>query len=398
VARKAAATGRSVVRRLAVVPGDGYLQRDDELILLVGNDGSPTAVAELFDHWAKLSATGAGRKAFARRLAGWLATTELDPLPSFVAARASDDGLAVLLRGSSQVVVVDDTGSQSLGAHESAAWIDRVFTDPCHRLELSCGDVRTEVIDPYSDLRSGTVSAGAAVAMFADDVDSGILAPQPVDGERIDAAPATGGSDQVARPTEHVPVDAPEPIEELSMSARLIDAQPDPDRKPLPIVGEQVQRAVLRGVMCKNQHFNDPRAAFCGLCGISMNQVTHHLVEGVRPPLGVLVLDDGTTIRMDDDYLIGREPDIDPLVSSGEARPLELNDAEGTVSRSHALLRLVDWDVQLIDRHSANGTYLAAPKDTAWTRLTADQPETLSPGTRIQIGQRTLVFDGHFRI
>ena len=95
---------------------------------------------------------------------------------------------------------------------------------------------------------------------------------------------------------------------------------------PLPIVSELVDVSQVvdpavhveevRGVYCKNRHFNDPRQLFCAVCGINMVQQTPVLVNGLRPPLGVIVLDDGAVFQLDSDYLLGRDPDADERVRS----------------------------------------------------------------------------------
>ena len=73
-------------------------------------------------------------------------------------------------------------------------------------------------------------------------------------------------------------------------------------------------REEVRGVYCKNRHFNDPRQLFCAVCGINMVQQTPVLVNGVRPPLGVVVLDDGSVFQLDTPYLLGRDPSADERV------------------------------------------------------------------------------------
>ena len=50
------------------------------------------------------------------------------------------------------------------------------------------------------------------------------------------------------------------------------------------------------------------------LCGIRMNERTGELVFGPRPPLGLLVFDDGATYTVDAEYLVGRMPDVDERV------------------------------------------------------------------------------------
>ena len=53
-----------------------------------------------------------------------------------------------------------------------------------------------------------------------------------------------------------------------------------------------------------------------------MVQRTFNLVSGRRPPLGVVVFDDGATFNLDGGYVLGREPGHDEAVRSGRLRPL----------------------------------------------------------------------------
>jgi hypothetical protein len=177
--------------------------------------------------------------------------------------------------------------------------------------------------------------------------------------------------------------------------------EPIPERDPLPIAGERQQREhaderpQVRGVYCKNNHFNDARQLFCAVCGINMVQQTPVLSNGPRPPLGVLVLDDGSVFQLDEEYVIGREPTSDESVSSGRRRALVVDDDFKTVSRAHARIELHDWDVLLIDNGSANGTFAAAEGDNAWTHVPPGQPYVLRGGTRILVGRRTLIYNTH---
>jgi hypothetical protein len=111
--------------------------------------------------------------------------------------------------------------------------------------------------------------------------------------------------------------------------------------------------------------------------------------------LGVVVLDDGSVFPLNDDYVLGREPDNAEDVLSGRAVPLQLDDPDAMVSRIHAKILLQGWDVRILDAHSSNGTFVTKPGDTDATRLPADEPMTILPGTRITMGGRSLVFDSY---
>jgi hypothetical protein len=151
-----------------------------------------------------------------------------------------------------------------------------------------------------------------------------------------------------------------------------------------------VEPVVVDGAMCTRMHFNAPDAMFCRECRVSMREVTKNTRRQPRPPLGVLLIDDGRGYLLDRDYVIGREPLFDDDVAAGRATPLPITDAEGSVSRLHLRVSLVGWRVEVRDLGSANGSVLyraggpraLAPVDVA----------VLDPGARVGVGRRTVQF------
>jgi pSer/pThr/pTyr-binding forkhead associated (FHA) protein len=118
------------------------------------------------------------------------------------------------------------------------------------------------------------------------------------------------------------------------------------------------------------------------------------LPAGPRPPLGLLVFDDGATCTVDAGYVVGRAPEVDPRVHAEELRGLVVEDRGGTVSRVHAEVRIRDGDVLLVDLGSRNGTFVVRPGDVVWERAPARAPLRLEPGTRVRLGhQRSFVFE-----
>src|SRR5262249_36990884 len=81
----------------------------------------------------------------------------------------------------------------------------------------------------------------------------------------------------------------------------------------------------------------------------------------------------------------GREPQHDPEVVSGAARPLKITDSEGVVSRRHIRVALVGWEVQVVDLGSANGTFIQYPGEAEARQIAAHQPITVSPGTVVTL-------------
>jgi hypothetical protein len=179
-----------------------------------------------------------------------------------------------------------------------------------------------------------------------------------------------------------------------------------PQRDPLPLGAEspdakdlgliEMPVTAVEGVYCKNGHFNDPEARYCAVCGISMGQVTKVRQQGPRPPLGVLILGDGSVCQLEADYVIGREPTLDSSVADGHARPLRLMGASEVVSRIHARVDLDGWQVFLTDLNSANGTQVLMPGERNPTNLQPGVRTPLVAGAQIRLGgEFGLQYDSH---
>ena len=150
---------------------------------------------------------------------------------------------------------------------------------------------------------------------------------------------------------------------------------------------------MVEGVRCRNSHFNDPEAATCAACGVPLDTGAGRHQEP-RPPLGVLVTDDGSVFTVTGDYVIGRDPGRAAAVLTGQARPLVLQDEEHSTSRVHARLCLSGWKVMVSDGGSANGTFVSRSGPAGpWTPVPAEPGERLYPGDRVRIGKRQLLFD-----
>ncbi|GAA2877146.1 hypothetical protein GCM10010517_38480 [Streptosporangium fragile] len=174
-----------------------------------------------------------------------------------------------------------------------------------------------------------------------------------------------------------------------SKPAEAPPAEPGPEAEP-------ESRPLVYGVDCKNDHFNDPRVPYCAVCGIALVQRTLVPYKGPRPPLGVLLLDDGTTLRLDTDYLVGRDPERAPEVAEGSVRPAKVTSPDGSVSRRHLRVALDGWDVNLIDLGSVNGTQIQPSGDPNFYDIPPNEPVTIMPGTTVRIGvSRTMRYESH---
>ena len=94
------------------------------------------------------------------------------------------------------------------------------------------------------------------------------------------------------------------------------------------------------------------------------------------------------------DYVVGREPETAPEVLAGAATAIALEDPKLAMSRIHTRILLDGWEVRVEDASSANGTFVAHGEGE-WTRLEPGLPTTVTPGTRIAVGGRTLFFESH---
>jgi hypothetical protein len=236
---------------------------------------------------------------------------------------------------------------------------------------------------------------------------AGVVLAAPEPGSAAKAADSAGAEEPTVHAPEGLPLFEPPPP---WRAEPILGVEPaEPPRPPLepgvpvaaaggaprtrPTPGPRPAQPQARGHLCANGHLNDPRWQFCVICGIHLDERPGGLVSGSRPPLGLLVFDDGATYTVDAEYLLGRMPESDERVRSGTLRPIVVEDRTGQVSRVHAELRLDNWDVLLVDSGSRNGTLVAPPGQNQWARLVPRQSHRLVPGTRVRIGGRTLVFE-----
>lgn len=393
-------------------PGEGTLARVGPVVLLVGSN-DPTEVKPYLEHAEMVAANGGQGRQLVRGYALMLSTS-VEQSPGFAALAPHSTGLAVFVDGDVTVTV---DGEEISGA-DSLAWVERLIPWPVSSVTVALRQTAAPAQGSPFRLDGGVIPAGS-FAVPLDHQPSEMTPAEPAElvvpaTPSVPAPPAPSApSPPPAPPTPPVaeapappvgrPLPPPVADEHISFQSVLMSDVDDDmdDFEPLPIVesADQVADASaqeeVRGVYCKNRHFNDPRVLFCGICGINMVQQTPVLVKGVRPPLGVLVLDDGSVFQLDNPYLLGRDPGPDARITSGEFRPLPIIDQSNQVSRVHARLEMRGWDVVLIDNNSTNGTFVHVPKTPDWVRMPPGTEQTLVQGTRIRIGHRTLAYNTH---
>jgi hypothetical protein len=204
------------------------------------------------------------------------------------------------------------------------------------------------------------------------------------------AEPYAVGDDHT--PPDPAPAVADAETEMPFAVAALTPAAGAADGLPMRVPAADARPEVV-GRRCENGHLNDPRRSACADCALPLEHAIQDV--GPRPSLGLLVLDDGSAYTLEADYILGREPQNDPDVVGGSARPLRIADADGIVSRRHIRVALADWDVLVIDLGSANGTSIEVPGDPNPQALAPHQPVVIGSGTVVTMGRRWLRFEAN---
>ena len=404
------------------IQGDGVLARQRDLVLLIHPAGGPLA-DRLLDLLAEAARANEGGRGFADLVSAAFDTDAAkadaarnQPDPAAVAFGPDGAGTAITLYGTAWAEVTTAYGVQRLTAGEPYGRLRCVLPSKAISIRAGAhvGDADAGT-DPYLRIADGIVRAVALVyspedAVGAKAAERGEQAapgrPAAADaGHDEQAAPGGPAAAETAKLGEPVAPDTgsrPSYTDVASdfISVPLVPGQADsdvPGREPLPLGPEppdekqlgsaEAERPDVTGVYCKNGHFDDPEARYCAVCGIGMAQLTREGRKGKRPPLGVLILNDGSVFELDVDYVIGREPSLHTSVADGSARPLRLADTQGVVSRIHARVELDGWQVYISDLNSANGTQILLPGETNGTPLVPGVRTPMVAGTEVRLGR-----------
>ncbi|MGH9055218.1 MAG: FHA domain-containing protein [Acidimicrobiales bacterium] len=287
--------------------------------------------------------------------------------------------------------VFTPTGSRDAGAGSTSLAGGTGASPPGEHTTILPALQPTEVLGAFREEPIGAPRASLPPEPSADTE----LPAEEASAEAEMGVPAEAETDVPAPAEAEVPAAPPrEPVQpgpHGSIDLRHVTA---PAPQPLPMGAGPDQSvpgaAVVAGVLCHRGHLNRPGLKGCVRCGIRLPEGTMTKASGTRPPLGVLVADDGTIYRLDSAYVVGSDPARDPTVSGGLARPLAI--AGEAVSPSHAEVRLHDWEVAVVDRGSAAGTSVYEPGATEWERLKPFEPRLLPAGTHVAFGQRVVTF------
>jgi hypothetical protein len=391
--------------------GPGVIARYGSLVAVT--DGHGPDPDPLLGALAEAAASAGDGGDFVLRAAR--AALGCDGQPAWACAGiTTDGGVAVLVHGRAVATVRVDGGLEiTLTASDSVIPVSRKFAGGTVILGLSVGDPAAP--DPQCWLGDGVVCGGGlAVTVTADvgemampvrDAPAPAVVPQhpvtpsvPSTVLEIDAAGPVDAMAGMRNSRVTVNSDdwfAHQPAAGLASGHAPTADTPEAGTSAAGVqggeaAGDDPGAVLVDGVLCPRDHFNDPGARVCGQCGIGLDQPPRNIKRRQRPPLGVLVLDDGTEVTLDVDYVVGREPAFDSDVIDGRARPLRINDPNGTVSRLHLRISLVGWQVEVSDLGSANGSVLQS-SGTEWP-LAPFEPTVIEPGMRIGIGHRSMQY------
>ncbi len=146
------------------------------------------------------------------------------------------------------------------------------------------------------------------------------------------------------------------------------------------------------GVRCELGHFNHPRVLNCLRCGRPIGPGTPQ-VNGPRPPVGVLLADDGSIWALSRNCLIGADPGSAPEVQSGAAQAIVMRaGASHGMAPVQAEVQIRDWSTYLVDRGAEGGAFLQGPVGQDWAQLGRNEQRELANGAHLSCGGRVLTY------
>lgn len=407
--------GHAVVRVAGAVVvvghrGRGRLTQDSPAVLAL------ESLAELVREATEHEPKGPGA-VIARQATRWLMKhaeqiSPGEPIDFGILSTAENGGVAIFLHGAVTAVLAGDGTVERHRGSDAAFTVDRVTGVPARAVALFVDDAKGRIPELPAQrgigwLVEGIAQAGGAI-IWTDEVrtraSSGLPREEAHRRDDEELLP-TARLDQEQGPRESRPhtrsqpsTDAHGPGQdpqhahtEVSGTSPALPPDPELQRRLEATAKATALTVKVMGFKCARAHPSDPRAAFCTVCGMPVDQ-TQALIEVIRPPLGMLILDDGMTYVLAADAVIGRDPEHSDAAQRGLV-PLRVDDSSGGMSRAHAEIHLLNWDVTVVDRGSTNGTRTRLPGYRDWIRLAPNQSMVLVPGAEVMLGNRVMRFE-----
>ncbi|HWG72878.1 MAG TPA: FHA domain-containing protein [Acidimicrobiales bacterium] len=390
----------ATARLVPVAGSSGWVVHLDHAVAFVtGTDAA--SVAELVE----VCAGSTSSAEVLGRVVGRLSTTPAKEWPGFALVTSSGADVVILVHGDAKVEVERAEGADlHLSADDARMWFTRAVSG-ARRVRLGrSGDDHAAGV---ADLVSGVLPADGAVLeprsaaqMLAEHEDEDLLevpafvVPSPAE-EPEPSGPAAVGP--VGAPAAVGPVGVPAAGASPAGAGLAASMAPTMMVAAEKMAGEtrtaNPDKVTVTGRYCGRGHFNAPNDRWCRVCAQALAQDPGGETEGERPPLGALAWDSGETDVITRDTVVGRDPGGDASVASGSTAALSPSGQSEGMSRVHAELRLIGWEVLLSDRGSTNGTFVWDEGRQAWHRLEPGERCPLHVGTIVAFGERTATFE-----
>lgn len=423
-----------MIDQLAVAGSGGLVHRDEHGVTLVeagavSDPGEP----QLHEVFAELRP--------AERRDSWRKAAERGELPTMAVLIEIEGEWTVMLCGQVSVIARTPFGSVDARPHGDGIYEHRLHRDVTEvHLSLDADVGVAGPMDHAVDLQAGSVVCGRVVAVFARaevpageaaavspavplvggaaaeldssdipavaladngagdpfesfDLDVPVVLPEPLPVAAVESVPPAPVAED---PATAAPVPIPPAPVPAAAAEPVAAAEQEPAAAEQESVESGQQGAQVRGVRCPVDHHNHPNASYCSQCGRKMGvNLTTVLVMGERPPLGLLIVDDGTTIPLAADVVVGRDPRSHSAVLDGTAIAVLVPDDSLGLSRAHATFTLHEWDVVVTDLGSSNGTFVRHEDTTVWIPLAPHQPAALTAGDTIRLAGREMLLELH---
>lgn len=144
---------------------------------------------------------------------------------------------------------------------------------------------------------------------------------------------------------------------------------------------------LVHGITCGNGHFGYPGLRYCMICGVSLLPLTGTLGYGRRPPLGVLIFDDGARHVVEHDLRLAQVEESGSLTAGRRD--------EIPAATALAEIRLAGW--QPVVSSELNGIDVALPGGERLHVAPGAVLATLRPGTEFTVGGHRVRYESPYQ-